>query len=212
LNMVYSMRMQRKAFALAVGLLIASAAEARDCEAVGHGWEPFLDTKLGVFFCRPPNLVAQVEGRDIYLLANPSGPHKPNLLTRNHVDLLLNGRRLLDPNDYAVHIKLGSGDFDAANAAERIFIDDQGVVRAGIGRFKNVAARYVSESTWVGYKTLIACSTSDPVTGFHAAGGDCLWIIGANGRQNFVLDTLGDPTDAKLAWKVAKSLMIVSPQ
>lgn len=142
-------------------------------------------------------------------MARSSESHARTTLSHNNADLILNGKRMLEPSNYVVHIKAARGDFAAANAQEKIFVNDKGVVRAGIGRFKNGPAQVAQFGGWVGYKAEIICSTSDPKTGFHAAGGQCLWVVGSDGQHNFVLDTLGAPTDASTAWQITKSLRLL---
>lgn len=190
-------------------LLLPLAANASDCNLYGQKWKLYSNSKLGVTFCYPSKLVLQTEGQDIYVLRHRSAPHKKTILSHKNNDLLFNGKRMLEPNDYIGHIKIGAGDFLAANNKEKIFIYEKGVVRAGIGRFDNAPAKIVRTGNWAGYKSEIICSTSDPKTGFHAAGGQCLWIVGSDSQHYFVLDTLGDPSDATLAWKITKSLRLL---
>lgn len=194
---------------LAGGLLLPLATIAAPCNTFGSSWKTYTNAELGVALCHPAQWVVQAEGKDIYVRKRPFPPLKPTLTRKNNVDLLLNGKRVLDPNDYIAHFRFGRGDFTAANNKEVIFIDDQGAVRAGIGRFNNPKALIARAHGWSGYKTEIVCSTIDPKNGFHAAGGQCLWIVASDGQRNFVLDTQGNPADISVSWKIAKSLRFI---
>lgn len=195
-----------KSLAILFGALLTVSAQASDC---GSQWKSYRNTELGIAFCHPNKLVVQTEGQDIYVLTRRSGAHAKTILSHKNRDLLFNGKRMLEPNDYVVHIMMGRGDFIAANTQEKIFFYDKGAVRAGIGRFDNLPAKIVRFGSWSGYQSEIICSTSDPKTGFHAAGGQCLWVIGSDGQNNFVLDTLGDPSDVTTALKIVKSLRLL---
>ena len=203
------MNLRLKTLAIVLLGLLPITANATDCSFYGKNWQRFSNLQLGVSFCYPPKLLIKTEGQDIYVLTKPSAQHTKRLLSQNNTDLLFNGKRMLEPSNYVVHIKVARGDFNAANHKESIFVKDKGVVRPNIGRFGNGPAQAISGIGWFGYKAKISCSTTDSQTGFHAAGGECLWIVGSDGRHNFVLDTLGDPTDAILAWKIAKSLCLL---
>lgn len=195
---------------LAACLLLPVATIAAPCTTFGSSWKTYSNAELGVAFCHPTQLVIQAEGKDIYVRKQPFPPLKPTLPRKNNVDLLLNGKRLSDPNDYVAHFHIGRGDFTTANNKETIFIDDQGIIRSGIGRFKNPKAQIASANGWLGYKTEIICSTSDLKTGFHAAGGQCLWLVASDGQRNFVLDTQGNPANIPVSWKIAKSLRFIT--
>jgi|GEM_PF-4270527 len=198
-----------KVWIFVLGSSLSALAMASDCRSYGNGWVSYANPDIGVQFCYPSKLIVQVEGSDIYIQKRWSGPHTKTILSQKNMDLLLNGKRLIEPNDYTLRIKVGRGDFIAANSKENIFIYEKGVVRVGIGRFDNSSAKVVRVGGWSGYKSEIICSTSDAKTGFHAAGGACLWVVGSDSRHNFVMDTLGDPDDATLAWRIAKSLRLI---
>lgn len=191
-------------------LLLPLAVEAGSCVSHGSTWKSYSNPQLGVTFCHPAKLIVQIQDENIYVRKCQTSPLKPTTPRKNNVDLVLNGKRLSDPNDYIAHFRIGRGDFTAANSKEIIFIDDKSTIRAGIGRFNNPKARITKANGWSGYKTEIICSTSDPKTGFHAAGGQCLWVVGSDGQRNFVLDTQGNPADIPISWKIAKSLRFIS--
>lgn len=198
-----------KTLAIVLVGLLPITARATDCGFYGKYWKHYSNLQLGVSFCHPPKLLIQTEGQDIYVLTKPLAQHTTRSPSQNNTDLLFNGKRIVEPNDYVAHIKVAQGDFVAANHKENIFVAEKGVIRAGIGRFNNGPAQVVRTNGWSGYKSKITCSTSDPKTGFHAAGGECLWIVASDGQHNFVLDTLGAPSDVTPAWKIAKSLRLL---
>lgn len=197
------MQMPYKALAILFGGLLPISAQASDC---GAQWKSYRNAELGIVFCHPNKLVVQTEGQDIYVLARRSGAHAKTILSDKNRDILFNGKRILVPSDYVTHIKLERGDFNAVNSREKIFIHDQGSIRADIGRFNNGPARVIRVNGWSGYQTEIICSASDSKTGFHAAGGQCFWVMGSDGQHSFVLDTLGDPSAVATARKIVKTL------
>ena len=189
-----------------LGVAPSIAAKAAPCDLYGKGWEPYNNRVLGIELCRPPKLVVQTVGRDIYILSQHATSLSMTLPELNRTGLLLNGNRVLGPNGYVAHIKVGRGDFAAANNAEQIFVKDRGEIRGGIGRFNNDPAQPIRVGGWAGYQSTIICSTTDAETGFHAASGMCLWVVASDGQHSFVLDTLGDPANASTASKIARSL------
>lgn len=195
-----------KSLAILFGILLPISGQASGC---GTQWKIYRNTELDIEFCHPDKLVVQIEGQGVYVLARRSGAHSKTILSDKNRDLLFNGKRMLEPSDYVAHIKLERGDFNSVNSREKIFIHNRGSIRAGIGRFHNAPARVIRFSGWSGYQTEIICSSSDPETGFHAAGGQCLWVLGSNGQHTFVLDTLGDPSDVTTAKKIVKTLRLL---
>jgi len=59
------------------------------------------------------------------------------------------------------------------------------------GRFESVEVESMVGSGWTGMKATVTCGVSDPATGFHAAGGDCLWMVISDGRRSVVAMTDG---------------------
>ena len=193
-------------FVAGLGLLLPFLAIATPCTINGSSWNPYSNNELGVAFCYPSHLIVQTKGNDIYIQKQNSGSLKRSPSRKNNYDLLFNGKSLADPNDYIAHFRLANGSFAAINKKEAIFIRDKGVIRADIGRFNNPEAHLVGFNGWSGYKTEIVCSVSDSETGFHAAGGLCLWIVASNGQRTFILETQGDPANIPISFKIAKSL------
>jgi len=65
------------------------------------------------------------------------------------------------------------------------------------GRFEPVHVEDMSNDAWTGLTTSITCGVSDAETGFHAAGGECLWTVLSDGTRSVLLTTDGrnDPND-----------------
>lgn len=186
------------------GLSCTTNSFATDCSHYGRDWASYANRELAVEFCHPPGFTVQTEGRNIHVVTRRAGAPKPTSAISSKVELALNGTRMHDSGGHVLTLKTGKGDFGMGNAEERIFVEDGGVVRAGIGRFSNPPAKQVGANGWSGYKTQIVCSTSDPETGFHAAGGLCLWVLGSDGRHYFVANSSGEA--AATAWKIIRSV------
>lgn len=94
--------------------------------------------------------------------------------------------------DPLLHFVIGQGNFEQGIKATHIFEKDpQGQWRASIGRFHNPVAEKINGPGWTGISTKITCGISDPKTGFHAAGGTCLWALISNGKRYLLADTYG---------------------
>jgi uncharacterized protein len=59
------------------------------------------------------------------------------------------------------------------------------------GRFKPVQVDRFSGRGWTGMEAVVICGTEDKETGFHAAGGECLWAVLSNGRRSILATTDG---------------------
>lgn len=188
------------------GLSVATSSFATDCSHYGRDWASYANRELAVEFCHPPGFTVQTEGRNIHVVTRRAAAPKPTAATNSRVELALNGKGTHESGNHVLTLTTGKGDFAAGNAEERIFFDDEGIIRAGIGRFSNPAARKVGANGWTGYKTEIVCSTHDAETGFHAAGGLCLWVLGSDGRRYFVANTSGESSSTATAWKITRSV------
>lgn len=69
--------------------------------------------------------------------------------------------------------------------------NDAGVLMTTYGRFTPVAVEPFDGAGWKGLKATITCGVSDEDTGFHAAGGECLWAVVGDGRRAVVANTQG---------------------
>lgn len=60
-----------------------------------------------------------------------------------------------------------------------------------LDRFAPTEASEFGFNGWQGIKADVICGVSDEETGFHAAGGSCLWAVLSNGKRSVVVDTQG---------------------
>lgn len=188
--------------------LVSSTVQAMDCAHYHSGWVEHVYKSLGASFCTPDSLKLQIEGADIYGLEAEGGPHQRTVMGQNGLDLALHGRRYLSENNYVVHIRIVQMRLDLGFQKEKLFSRNGGGITATIGRFGNLPAQPVRKTSWTGYKSTVLCS-AETKSGFHSALGECLWVLGGNKERYFVLDTLGDPENAILAWKIAKSIRLM---
>jgi hypothetical protein len=94
--------------------------------------------------------------------------------------------------DYIIHFEIGTGDFTQAINNTALFSEKEpNKWVATIGRFDNPPAESIKYNNWQGLKTKITCGIEDKATGFHAAGGECLWLLISDGKHYLVADTLG---------------------
>jgi hypothetical protein len=67
----------------------------------------------------------------------------------------------------------------------------QGVLMTTYGRFEPVPVERFTASGGQGLKATVTCGTEDAKTGFHAAGGECLWAVVSDGTRSVVATTEG---------------------
>lgn len=192
------------------GLLFSATSHATECQQYGRHWSSYANAELGLEFCYPSRFTVQTDGEYIYVEKKRPVSQKGSVAISNKAAPVMNGPMTQEDREYVLTIKVDKGDFATGNAKEGIFVKDKGGIRADIGRFRNPIAEKVQEGGWTGYKTEIICGTDDPQTGFHAAGGSCLWVLGSNGRRYFVLNTSGEESDIAPAWKITKSLRLIN--
>lgn len=134
-------------------------------------WRTFSDKKFGVEFSYPSNRTIRTDHRNgsIKILAFSM----PN-------------------SEYVIDFQVGTGNFERAIKDSVIFEKKDGEWVAAIGpSVVNPPAEEISGSGWKGIKTIISCGISDDETGFHAAGGECLWAVFSNGKRYVVANTQG---------------------
>lgn len=80
--------------------------------------------------------------------------------------------------------------------------DPSGRWMTTFGRFEPVAVERVSGQGWTGMTATVTCGIGDAGGGFHAAGGECLWMVLSDGRRSIVAMTDGvhglDPATAAM--------------
>jgi hypothetical protein len=69
--------------------------------------------------------------------------------------------------------------------------NDKGVLMTTYGRFEPVPVERFFTRGGPGLKATVTCGTEDAETGFHAAGGECLWAVASDGTHAVVATTQG---------------------
>lgn len=67
----------------------------------------------------------------------------------------------------------------------------QGVLMTTWGRFEPVPVERFAARGGPGLKAVVTCGIDDAETGFHAAGGECLWAVVGDGTRAVVATTQG---------------------
>ena len=97
-----------------------------------------------------------------------------------------------DGIDYIIHFELGNGGLEQAVKKTGTFEETKkGEWVAAIGRFESPLAEKISGAGWNGFKAHVTCGISDQETGFHAAAGECLWVLISDGAHYLLADTQG---------------------
>ena len=94
-------------------------------------------------------------------------------------------------SDYMIQFELGKGDLKRAIKDSSIFEKVDGQWVATIGPSINSPAEKISGAGWKGIKSIISCGIFDEESGFHGAGGECLWTVLSNGKKYVVANTQG---------------------
>jgi hypothetical protein len=99
---------------------------------------------------------------------------------------------LFEGDDHLISFLVKDGAVEAVAAAEAGFERNaEGVLMTTYGRFQPVAVESFSGAGWTGLKAVVTCGISDAETGFHAAGGECLWAVVGDGQRAVVASTQG---------------------
>lgn len=61
------------------------------------------------------------------------------------------------------------------------------------GRFEPVEVEAFHSGGLDGLRAVVTCGISDPETGFHAAAGECLWVVMGDGQRTVVIASSGYP-------------------
>ena len=134
-----------------------------------YSWDTFVDKKLGISFSYPSNRTIRVD----------YGAKRIKII----------GAAMKGDN-YIVAFDIGQGDLKKAISESDIFERRNGKWTAKIGPGENDDADEISEISWKGIKTIIACGVVDEETGIHATG-ECFWAVFGNGRRYAVVNTQG---------------------
>ncbi len=99
---------------------------------------------------------------------------------------------LFEADTHLISFQTHTGTLAAVAAAEAGFEPNaEGVLMTTYGRFQPVPVETFAGNGWSGQKAVITCGISDEETGFHAAGGECLWAVVGDGRRAVVANTHG---------------------
>lgn len=196
---------------LLLGSLIQTCSVyASDCGQIGEGWTQAKLPIQKIEFCYPKQYLIQVENDDVFIVPKISSGHRQTFFSKNKLDLIFQGKRVLDPNDYVAHIKVGSGNLKTGYESERLFVRKNGVVHIRIGRIENPPpAKLISNVSWSGVESVVACSKSDE-KGFHALAGECLWAVGSDTKHYFIFDTIGEHGTVDEEMEIIKSIRFIS--
>ena len=89
-------------------------------------------------------------------------------------------------------VQVVAGPLEAVAAAEGGFERNaEGRLMTTFGRFESVPVEAFAVNGKSGLRATITCGISDPETGFHAAGGECLWAVVSDGAQSVVISSSG---------------------
>jgi hypothetical protein len=106
-----------------------------------------------------------------------------------------------------VTVQVFAGPLEAVAAAEGGFERNaEGRLMTTYGRFEPVAVEAFEVNGRSGLRATITCGISDPETGFHAAGGECLWAVVSDGAQSVVISSSGFGNGLEAAGPVVRSI------
>lgn len=147
------------------------------------GWKLFRDNRLGIEFSYPPQrqLSAACHGSD------------------NCVALVEPGA-----SGYLLAIEVFDGGLEQVAVEKAVFAKtEHGWIAQG--RFAEHPAQPLTGAGWQGLKAVVDCGVSDE-QGFHAAAGECLWVVLSNGKRSVVIDTEGVAGNDALSARSIQSL------
>lgn len=133
-------------------------------------WKLFRDPRLGIEFSYPADRTVAAGCRG----------------SRKCVALL--GSPMLN-SDYLIAFEVFDGGLDTV-AAEKAVFEKRESGWVAMGRSGEHPVELLSGPDWRGLKAVVDCGISD-LQGFHAGGGECLWVVLSNGRSAVVADTQG---------------------
>lgn len=89
-------------------------------------------------------------------------------------------------------VEVHQGALEAVAAEEAGFVRNaDGKLMTTYGRFMPAEVETFSVNGNPGLRATITCGVSDPETGFHAAGGECLWAVVSDGKRTVVISSSG---------------------
>lgn len=133
-------------------------------------WKTFRNANLGFQFSYPSNRKVKVGCR------------------RSKRCIALVGKPM-PYSEYLIAFEVFDGDLEKITAEQAVFEKHDSVWIAK-GRSGEHAVVPLEGHGWQGLKATVDCGVSDR-QGFHAAAGECLWVVLSNGRLSVVVDTQG---------------------
>lgn len=96
---------------------------------------------------------------------------------------------------------------------EKIAKDDLFFVQESSGQWMRTAGPSSPSSVddlkspyWRGLYAIQVCGVSDPESGFHGAGGDCVMSVVSNGKTSLMFDTVGLTREFGMIKKIIRSV------
>ena len=136
-----------------------------------NNWRIFSDKQLGISFSYPPQRqispACRGNARCVALLETAMPAH----------------------TDYMMALEVFEGGL-AQTATEQANFSHNGTTWLAKGRNGEYPAEVWQGEGWQGLKAVVDCGVSDE-NGFHAAAGECLWMVLSNGKRSIVIDTQG---------------------
>ena len=110
-----------------------------------------------------------------------------------------------------VRIEVHDGDLATVGREQAGFEPNaDGVLMTTYGRFEPVPVTAFEGQGWDGQRATITCGVSDAETGFHAAGGECLWAVASSGSRSVLLVSDGSQAGFDAAEFALSSLHILA--
>lgn len=149
-------------------------------------WNTFRDSRLGIEFSYPGN-------REV--MRGCRGSNNCVALTSEWTA----------HSEYLIAFEVFEGDLERTAAAHTVFEKTAEKIWIAAGRSGRYAAVPLAGLGWQGLKATVDCGISDH-SGFHAAGGECLWAVMSNGRRSVVADTQGIVGNDEVSLRSIQSL------
>lgn len=86
--------------------------------------------------------------------------------------------------------------------------DEHGVLMTTYGRFMPMPVEAFERDGLKGYRAVVTCGISDPETGFHAAAGECLWVVIGDDARSAVIVSSGLPDGLTAAERAVATLSL----
>lgn len=106
-----------------------------------------------------------------------------------------------------LQVQVHAGALEAVATEQAGFVRNaEGRLMTTYGRFEPVAVEAFEVNGKPGLRAQITCGISEPETGFHAAGGECLWAVVSDGSRSVVISGMGFGNGLDAAEEAARSV------